>query len=83
MKRKIATLVVVTAFIMGYSTYNVHEKKELTDITMSNVEALATGSESNVGTYAPASGQCAPPKEYKRWTACPKGTEVSCYPSDC
>ena len=52
------------------------------DISLSNIEA--TASEATFKVYKDATGDCPPPKEYKKWRSCPQGTDLStCTASDC
>lgn len=46
-KKNIFVVVIVTAIFISYNAYNLSNKAELSDVLLSNVEALADGSESS------------------------------------
>lgn len=84
MKKNIIKYVLAVAVVAvaGMGVYQAQNKGiELSEVSLANVEALASG---EWGPYETShSYPCPPPVEYKTGTSCtPSGWEY-CFPSDC
>ena len=83
MRKNIIKVAFVAAFALmaGYSVYTSQQEKTMSDLALSNVEALAQR-ELDWG-YTKTTGKCSDPISYKCWVSCKKWGTEECYPSDC
>lgn len=81
MKKLKIAMVAMVAAVAGYGVYQNRTKEVISELTLANVEALASGE--SLGGYTSHSFKCPPPKEYKNQITCTRGGSEDCYPSDC
>ncbi|TGY25140.1 NVEALA domain-containing protein [Bacteroides caecimuris] len=84
MKKKVMGIIAVVAIavVAGYNVCASQNNMKLSDLTLSNMDALAFP-EIGTGFYHRYTYQCPIPVEYKTAVSCTSGGHDECYPSDC